>query len=140
MQFFYEDGQGRIVDENGVEPMDLVVDEEPFSIETISSRTQFLMNKTPDRPIHTMVPAAAEKHSEDVPMKLFNKRRYIFYSDDEKIRFFHLFFSKCLNVSAAARQLSIHVRAAQQWVNRYREDPESIFKKKKKPGRHRILG
>jgi hypothetical protein len=73
--------------------MDLVVDEEPFSIKTISSRTQFLMNKTPERPIHTMVPAAAEKHSEDVPMELFNKRRYIFYSDDEKTRFFHLFFS-----------------------------------------------
>ncbi|KAG1159869.1 hypothetical protein G6F37_004500 [Rhizopus arrhizus] len=82
--------------------MDLVVDEEPFSIETISSRTQFLMNKTPERPIHTMVPAAAEKHT--------------------------------------ARQLGIHVRATQRWIKRYREDPESIFKKKKKPGRHRILG
>lgn len=31
MQFFYEDGQGHVVDENGVEPMDLVVDEELFA-------------------------------------------------------------------------------------------------------------
>ena len=63
MQFFYEDGQGRIVDENGVEPMDFVVDDELFAIKTIGSRTQFLMNKPPKKPIHTgtMVPAAAER-------------------------------------------------------------------------------
>jgi hypothetical protein len=131
MQFFYEDGQGRVVDENGVEPMDLVIDEELFAIETISSRTQFLMNKPPERPIHAMVPVAAERHNEDVVMELFNKRRYTFYSDDEKTRFFHLFFSKCLSAAAAARQLGIHVRAAQRWVKRYYEDPESIFEKKK---------
>ncbi|KAG0776658.1 hypothetical protein G6F22_012420 [Rhizopus arrhizus] len=141
MQFFYEDGQGRVVDENGVEPMDLVVDEELFAIETISSRTQFLMNKPPERYIHTMPPAAAEGDSEDVAMELSNRRRYTFYSDDEKTRFFHLFFNKCLSAAAAAaRQLGIHVRVAQRWVRRYREDPESIFEKKKRSGRHRILG
>jgi hypothetical protein len=50
--------------------MDLVVDDELFAIETISSRAQFLMNKPPERPIHTdtMVPAAAERQSEDVAM------------------------------------------------------------------------
>jgi hypothetical protein len=45
-QFFYEGGQGRVVDEHGVELMDLTVDEELFAIKTISSRTQFLQNKT----------------------------------------------------------------------------------------------
>lgn len=77
--------------------------------------------------------------NEDVDMELGNKRRYTFYSDDEKTRFFHLFFSKNLSASAAARQLGIHIRAAQRWVKRYYEDPESIFEKKKKSGRHRIL-
>ncbi|KAI8393655.1 uncharacterized protein BYT42DRAFT_596418 [Radiomyces spectabilis] len=47
---------------------------------------------------------------------------------------------KCLNASAAARQLGIHIRAAQRWVKRYNEHPESIFEKKKKSGRRRILG
>jgi transposase len=140
MQFFYEDGQGRVVDENGVEPMDLVVDEELFAIETISSRTQFLMNKPPERYIYTMPPAAAEGDSEDVAMELSNRRRYTFYSNDEKTRFFHLFFNKCLSAAAAARQLGIHVRVAQRWVRRYREDPESIFEKKKRSGWRRILG
>ncbi|KAI8880094.1 hypothetical protein K501DRAFT_287060 [Backusella circina FSU 941] len=41
MPFLYEDGQGHVVDEHGVEPMDLVVGEELFAIETLSSRTQF---------------------------------------------------------------------------------------------------
>ena len=45
-----------------------------------------------------------------------------------------------MNASAAARQLGIHVRAAQRWVGRYYEGPESIFVKKKKSGRRRILG
>ena len=37
MQFIYEDGQGHVVDENGVEPIDLAVDEKLFAIETISN-------------------------------------------------------------------------------------------------------
>ncbi|KAG1536673.1 hypothetical protein G6F46_012876 [Rhizopus delemar] len=139
IQFFYEDGRGHVVDEHGAEPMDLVVDEELFAIETISSRTQFLKNKPPERPNPAIHPTANEMSNEDVDMELCNKRRYTFYSDDEKTRFFHLFFSKNLSASAAARQLGIHIRAAQRWVKRYYEDPESIFEKKKKSGRHRIL-
>ncbi|CEP07431.1 hypothetical protein [Parasitella parasitica] len=48
----------------------------------------------------------------------------------------------CLNAAAAAaaRQLGIHTRAAQRWVKRYYEDPESIIEKKIKSGRRRILG
>ncbi|KAI7861933.1 hypothetical protein BDF14DRAFT_1862271 [Spinellus fusiger] len=71
-------------------------------------------------------------------MELCNKRRCTFYSG-EKTRFFHLFFSKCLSASAATKQLGIHIHAAQKWVKRY-YDPESIFEKKKKSGRHCILG
>ncbi|KAG0737125.1 hypothetical protein G6F24_018073 [Rhizopus arrhizus] len=70
MQFLYEDGQGHVVDEHGVEPMDLVVDEELFAIETLSSRTQFLKNKPPERPNPAMHPTAVERNSEDVDMEL----------------------------------------------------------------------
>ncbi|KAG0758327.1 hypothetical protein G6F22_019683 [Rhizopus arrhizus] len=114
MQFFYEDGQGHDVDEHGVEPMDLVVDEELYAIETISSRTQFLMNKPPERPSNPVILPVADERNYDVDMELCNKRRYTVYSDEDKNRFFHLFFSKCLNASAAARQLGIHIRAAQR--------------------------
>ena len=76
MQFFY-DGQGHVVDENGVEPMDFVVDEELFAIETISSRTQFLMNKPPERPSNPVIlPVTDERNSEDVDTEQCNKRGY----------------------------------------------------------------
>ncbi|KAG1051055.1 hypothetical protein G6F43_006713 [Rhizopus delemar] len=141
MQFLYENGQGHFIDENGVEPMDLVFDEELFTIETISSRTQFLMNKPPERPSNLVIhPVTNEMNNEGVDMKLYNKRCYTVYTDEDKTRFFHLFFSKCLNAPAAARRLGIHIRAAQRWVKRYYEELESIFEKKKKSGRRRILG
>ncbi|KAI7866049.1 hypothetical protein BDF14DRAFT_1875385 [Spinellus fusiger] len=108
-----QDEQGRVVGENGVELMDLVIDKELFAIKTISSHTQFLMNTPPKRLIPTMHPTVDERHNEDVVMELFNKRRYTFCSDDEKTRFFHLF-------SFTARQLGIHVRATQRWVKRQR--------------------
>lgn len=57
-----------------------------------------------------------------------------------KTRLDFFFFSKCLNASAAARQLGIPVRAAQRWDKRYYEDPKSIFEKKKKSGRRHVLG
>ncbi|ORE03360.1 hypothetical protein BCV72DRAFT_315510 [Rhizopus microsporus var. microsporus] len=62
-------------------------------------------------------------------MELCNKRRYTIHSNGKQTGFFHLFFSKCLSV--AARQSDIHVRAAQRWVKRCYENPESIFEKKK---------
>lgn len=46
MHFFYEDGQGHVVDEHGVELMDLVVDEELYAIESMSSLTQFFNEQT----------------------------------------------------------------------------------------------
>ncbi|KAI7853718.1 hypothetical protein BDC45DRAFT_509951 [Circinella umbellata] len=139
MQFLY-DGQGH-VDENGVEPMDLVVDEELFVIGATSSRSQFLKTKPPKRSSNpVMHPVTDERTIEDVDMELCNKRRYTVYSDEDQTRFFHLFFSKSLNASAAPRQLGIYIWAAQRWVKRYYEDPESIFEKKKKSGRRRILG
>ncbi|KAI8874603.1 hypothetical protein K501DRAFT_281166 [Backusella circina FSU 941] len=132
MQFYYEDGQGHIDDEHGVQPMDLVVDEELYAIETISSQRQ-------SNPV--ILPTADERNC-DVDMELCNKRRYTVYSYEDKTRFFHLFFSKCLNASAAAaaRQLGIHIWAAQRWVKRYYEDPESIFEKKKNQGDVVFLG
>ncbi|KAG1451367.1 hypothetical protein G6F46_008779 [Rhizopus delemar] len=121
MQFLYENEQEHIVDENGVMPMDLVVDEELFAIETINSRTQFLMNKPPEKPYNYFILLIVdERNNGDIDMDLYN--------------------NKCLNASAAARQLGIHIQAAQRWFKRYYEDPESIFEKKKKSGRRRIPG
>ena len=72
--------------------MDLVVDKELFAIETISSHTQFLTNKPPERYSNPVMHTVLDDRNNDVDIELFNKRRYTVYSDDEKMRFFHLFF------------------------------------------------
>lgn len=74
MQFLYKDGQGNVVDEHRVEPMDLVVDEELFAIEAINPCTQYLMNKSPERPFNTSMQLIIdEKWSEGVDIELYNK-------------------------------------------------------------------
>ena len=43
IQFLFENGKGSVVDEYGrPEPMDYIVDEEQFRLETLTSHTQYL--------------------------------------------------------------------------------------------------
>ncbi|OAD68052.1 Homeodomain-like DNA binding domain-containing transcription factor [Phycomyces blakesleeanus NRRL 1555(-)] len=94
------------------------IDEKLFAIQTITSHTQFLIIKPPERySNHVMHPVLDETNNK-VDM------------------------DKCLSASAAVRQLDIHIRTVQKWVKCYYEDPESIFekKRKRKSGRRRILG
>lgn len=43
-QIFYEDGHGNAVDEYGrSEPMDYIIDEERYALETVSSHIQYLL-------------------------------------------------------------------------------------------------
>ncbi|CEI97264.1 hypothetical protein G6F70_006752 [Rhizopus microsporus] len=45
-QTFYADGQGNPADEYGrPEPMDYIIDEERYALETVSSHTQYLHNQ-----------------------------------------------------------------------------------------------
>ncbi|KAL1936709.1 hypothetical protein VTP01DRAFT_843 [Rhizomucor pusillus] len=68
------------------------------------------------------------------------KRTYTLYTDQDKVRFFKLMFEKVLSASAVAKQLGIHVCTAQRWAKQYELVPDSIFVKRKKNGRPRILG
>ncbi len=60
IQFFYENGKGSVVDEYGrPEPMNYIVDEEQFSLETLSSHTQYL----------AQLPLESEKMTEVMQVK-----------------------------------------------------------------------
>ncbi|KAG1464110.1 hypothetical protein G6F46_003095 [Rhizopus delemar] len=72
----------------------------------------------------------------------------IFTKENESGQILHLHCAKLLGYvqsfekssgSDASKQLGIHIHAAQRWVDRYYNDPEGIFEKKK-PGRRHILG
>ena len=139
---FYEDGHGNAVDEYGrPEPMDYIIDEERYALETVSSHTQYLHNQPQENnfDVDSMADEGA-KDDVDVCMKeASSKRAYTLYTDQDKVRFFKLVFEKVMSDSAAAKQLGIHVCTAQRWAQMYKTDPDSIFIKHKKTGRSRIL-
>ncbi|KAG1168733.1 hypothetical protein G6F70_008929 [Rhizopus microsporus] len=133
-QIFYEDGHGNAVDEYGrPEPMDYIIDEERYALETVSSHTQYLHNQPQENNFDV---DSMAKDEVDVCM---SKRAYTLYTDQDKVRFFKLMFEKVMSASAAAKQLGIHVRTAQRWAQMYKADSDSIFIKHKKTGRSRIL-
>ncbi|KAL4208908.1 hypothetical protein AB4K20DRAFT_2016789 [Rhizopus microsporus] len=137
-QIFYEDGHGNAVDEYGrPEPMDYIIDEERYALETVSSHTQYLHNQPQENNFDV---DSMAKDDVDVCMKeALSKRVYTLYTDQDKVRFFKLMFEKVMSASAAAKQLGIHVRTAQRWAQMYKTDPDSVFIKHKKTGRSRIL-
>ncbi|KAL4206078.1 hypothetical protein AB4K20DRAFT_1999988 [Rhizopus microsporus] len=141
-QIFYEDGHGNAVDEYGrPEPMDYIIDEERYALETVSSHTQYLHNQPQENnfDVDSMADEDA-KDDPDVCMKeASSKRTYTLYTDQDKVRFFKLVSEKVMSASAAAKQLGIHVRTAQRWAQMYKTDPDSIFIKHKKTGSPRIL-
>ncbi|CEG65018.1 hypothetical protein RMATCC62417_01890 [Rhizopus microsporus] len=117
--------------------MDYIIDEERYTLETVSSHTQYLHNQPQENCFD--IGSMAEEHAKDnvdICMKeASTKRAYTLYTDQDKVRFFKLMFEKVMSASAAVKQLCIHVRTAQM----YKTDPDSIFIKHKKTGRSRIL-
>ncbi|KAL4205790.1 hypothetical protein AB4K20DRAFT_1952953 [Rhizopus microsporus] len=137
-QIFYEDRHGSAVDEYGrPEPMDYIIDEELYALETVSSHTQYLHNQPQENNFD--VDSMADEDAKDEVDVCMSKRAYTLYTDQDKVRFFKLVFEKVMSASAAAKQFGIHVRTAQRWVQMYKTDPDSIFIKHKKTGRSRIL-
>ncbi|KAG1151437.1 hypothetical protein G6F37_001754 [Rhizopus arrhizus] len=122
IQFLYENGKGSVVDEyDRPEPMDYIVDEEQFRLETLSSHIQYLaqLPLESEKELEAMQMEKEAKPSSDVIMRETPvKRNYTRYSDQDKVRFFKLLFERCLSVAAAAKRLGVHVRTAQKSYSR----------------------
>lgn len=139
-QFLYEDGQGNVVDEDGrSEPMDYIADQEQFALETISSHAQYLQKKPAEKSRTNAMHIDRPRDEDSCMREATEKCRYTSYTPQDKARFFKLKIEKCISASAAAKQLSFHIRTAQRWVKQYEECPDSIFDTSKKKGRRRIL-
>ncbi|KAG1001503.1 hypothetical protein G6F57_014867 [Rhizopus arrhizus] len=132
IQFLYENGEGSVVDEYGrPEPMDYIVDEEQFRLETLSSHTQYLAQRPleSEKIVEAMqVEKEAKPSSDTVRRETSMKRTYTRYSDQDKVRFFKALFEKCLSAAVAAKRLGIHIRTAQKWAEHIAACPS------KKPG------
>ncbi|KAG0747888.1 hypothetical protein G6F62_002141 [Rhizopus arrhizus] len=139
--FLFEDGHGNVVDENGgPEPMEYVVDQNEFIVESIATHSEYLKNMLSCES-SSVCPMLIEKpKDEDIRMKEADtKRDYVRYTVQDKARFFDLKIEKCMSASAAANQLGIHIRTAQRWVKQYNMRPDSIFEVCKQVGRKCIL-
>ncbi|CEG78891.1 hypothetical protein RMATCC62417_13427 [Rhizopus microsporus] len=103
-QFLYEDGQGNVVDQNGrPQPMDYIVDQEQFALETISSHAQYLQKK-PAEKSRTIAMQVDKPRDEDSRIReAIEKCIYTSYTPQDKSRFFKLKFEKSMSASAAAK-------------------------------------
>ncbi|KAI8330173.1 hypothetical protein BC941DRAFT_475724 [Chlamydoabsidia padenii] len=126
--FLYEDGQGNVIDEDGgPEPVDYIVDQNEFIVETIATHTEYLRNAVPNESSLTS-PMFEKPKNEDIHMKEAKpKREYVLYTVQAKARFFDLKIEKCMTAAAAAaaaKQLCIHTRTAYRWVSQYNAYPD----------------
>ncbi|CEG79545.1 hypothetical protein RMATCC62417_13997 [Rhizopus microsporus] len=122
-QIFYEDGHGNAVDEYGrPEPMDYIIDEERYALETVSSHTQYLHNQPQENnfDVASMADEGAKDDAHVCIKEALSKRVYTLYTDQDKVRSFKLMFGKVMSASAAAKQLGIHVHTAQRWIQIYK--------------------
>ncbi|CEG79053.1 hypothetical protein RMATCC62417_13567 [Rhizopus microsporus] len=114
-QIFYEDGHGNAFDEYGrPEPMDYIIGEERYALETVSSHTQYLHNQ-PQENIFDVGSMEDEDAKDDVDVcmkEASSKRAYTLYTDQDKVKFFKLVFERAMSASAAAKQSGIHVSTA----------------------------
>ncbi|KAL1935491.1 hypothetical protein VTP01DRAFT_4631 [Rhizomucor pusillus] len=104
-QSFYEDGQDHVVEYGRPKPMDYLVDENTYALETMSPHMQYLCNM-PRASDHEAVAIQIDKPKDaDVDMREATvKRGYTLYSYQDRM------FEKVLSASAAAKQLGIHRR------------------------------
>jgi hypothetical protein len=98
IQLLYENGKGSVVDEYGrPEPMDYMVDEEQFCLETLSSHIQYLTQQ----PLEGSKAAESMQVEEDVKpdtdavmRETSIKRNYTRYSGQGKMWSFKLLFER----------------------------------------------
>ncbi|KAI8878176.1 hypothetical protein K501DRAFT_158337, partial [Backusella circina FSU 941] len=80
--FLYEDGCGNVVNENGgPEPMDYIVDQNEFIVETIATHSEYLKHSASSESSRTCPMLVEKSKEEDTPLKGANiKRHYVRYT------------------------------------------------------------
>ncbi|KAI9471063.1 MAG: hypothetical protein EXX96DRAFT_507510, partial [Benjaminiella poitrasii] len=139
--FFYEDGQENIYNEKGeriYDPMEIVLTEinDPnIVLETITSKKQYLENKSPEKIKQKIAKPPKAKKEDNNKSTVYN-----LYNDNQRINFISKMIDLPLGSRKAAkvaRELGINVRTAQRWWSHYLETEELPFKKTTRiTGRH----
>ncbi|RCH94575.1 hypothetical protein CU098_009345 [Rhizopus stolonifer] len=117
--FLYEDGHENVADEEGgPQPMDYIVDENGFVVETLAIHSEYMQTVSSSESSLTSPMLIEKPKDEDTRMKDANtKRDYVRYAVQDKVRFFELKIEKYMNALSAAKKLGIHTRTAYRWAN-----------------------
>lgn len=132
-KFYFEDGAGNIVDENGEDPMDIIEDRDPFKLEELTSYTEYLTLRA-QLLDSKMLPEIQPKKKEKGEKKISDgetssKAKGNRVSNEIKARAVHLVDVHPKNsAGAVALDLKLEPRTVQRWYKTWKEDPDSLFK------------
>ncbi|CEG71373.1 hypothetical protein RMATCC62417_07117 [Rhizopus microsporus] len=114
INFFYEDGRGIIVDEQGNEAMDLEEEVDPYNLGTLMTLSQY-------RAYQSRFPIEA---TEELDIKMEELAEELAGEVAESI------IIKLWKAAPSARKAQVEVRTAQKWAKRLKEDPTwNIYEK-----------
>ncbi|GAA5814371.1 hypothetical protein MFLAVUS_007866 [Mucor flavus] len=109
-KFYYENGQGEILDEAGNEAMDWEEHFDPFNIASLMKLSQYQKFQRPPEEVLQQLDHEMEEAVEEIQK---NKTTI-----------------KLLKAAPAGRKAGINVRTAQDWAKRLKEDPNwNIYEK-----------
>lgn len=132
-RFFYEDGQGKMVDEQGNNAMDWDEEDTPFQLRTLTRITDYCKKQEEGGPISEDDSLKnLDADMEDVidvmkkQIKVYNK-----YSNEQKLLFVHYNRTKLLSAAKSERLAGgICEQTAQKWAKRLKEGKDwNIFEK-----------
>lgn len=128
--FYYEDGQGKIADEQGNEAMDYEEEFDPYNISSLMTASQYRHHRGcfPTE-VTEELDTNMEEISEELALEATN-RKYNVYSDKQKVVFYYFNRVKLWKAAASGRKAQVEVRAAQKWAKRLKEEPDwNIYEK-----------
>ncbi|KAI8646643.1 hypothetical protein BD408DRAFT_318989, partial [Parasitella parasitica] len=132
--FYFEDGQGNVLDEDGNDPMDITGNDDPYKLEELASysayieaREKGMMEVDQDS---TFLEHKATKNkktdSKEAKNNIIKNKRV---SNEVKAHAVHLVDIHPKNSArAVALDLGLEPRSLQRWYSTWKKDPDSLFK------------
>ncbi|RCH82611.1 hypothetical protein CU098_008558 [Rhizopus stolonifer] len=129
MQFFYEDGTGNIVDDQGQQATTFI-EEKSFRLKSLTDLRKCIKNKNVQVDLTTM---HGTMMSEATPRKE-RPHQYNVYTIEDRKRYFYFLKEKLMKpreAAKAAKAANVNYDTARKWKKTYEEDPEREIPTKK---------
>ena len=134
--FVHEDGMGGTFDDQGnhISVIQMEVDDEAYPLQNVTNFDEYTQLKPPERDVN-YVNEEVDEGPDDKGRSMKTIRTYRSYKPSEKEMLFYLVFEKGKSVRAAALELRINPRTAQNWVKKDQEDPQGEIVRRAGSGR-----